>query len=278
MKSLLYGHLSDMWINTGGEGGLPLGLSQKERKKLYPLKGGIIDERRSQLLLKKKLIANTKNIVLVAPSDTHNSIIKKAHSTAQIKTIYNGIDLKTFNISGVAKWKNSIPKILLFYTLSIYKNSTQILAAYESVNRPFELHVIGKNLINDKISNIKNHGYIVDRNKLAELFKTIDIACFSSKAETFGLLPAELAACGTKVFLNKSLPVFKEHSNIYGAVLFDNEIHLKELIEESLTDIDQTRIDGNLAAHRVDKYLDRNITISSYMELYTQILNEWNNE
>src|SRR5690606_18511676 len=100
--------------------------------------------------------------------------------------------------------KNKIPSILLFHSLSPYKNPLEILAAYASVDEPFELHVIGTGLSNSKITNIKNHGFISDRFELANLFKTIDIACFSSKAETFGLLPAELAACGAKVFLNKS--------------------------------------------------------------------------
>ena len=165
----------------------------------------------------------------------------------------------------------------MFNSRSPYKNSNEIVKTIEILEKPLELIVIGNEVYSNDISNIHNLGYITNRYDLANLFQSIDIACFSSNAETFGLLPAELAACGAKVFLNKSLPVFEEHATLYGAILFENSLHLKDLIDESLANINQTREEGARAAQLVTRNLNRKDTFKKYERLYSQLLNQWNN-
>src|SRR5690554_2330268 len=110
-------------------------------------------------------------------------------------------------------------KLILFHTKSVYKNSEIVVEALREMDAPIEVHVLGRSLSSPDIKNIQNHGYIRDREALADLFRNMDIGVISSYAETFGLLPAEMAACGVKVFLNDSLPVFHEHVNLYSATL-----------------------------------------------------------
>lgn len=261
----------DMWINTGGEGGLPAGLSDKERRKLYPLKGGIFDERRKQLKTKKSILSDSDNIHIVGPSNDHVNKIRLCHPDVKISRIYNGVDTRIFNAIPIAKkTMNQLPQILIFISNSPYKSTKMVLSLLKKITTPFELHVIG-NQLNDKcFEKVHNHGYISNRNIIADLFKKIDIGVFYSKAETFGLLPAELAACGGKIFLNKSLPVFYEHKEIYDATLFEGEDDLISLLGKSIANLEVTKQEGKKASTLIQVHFNRAESFNAYSQLYRE--------
>ncbi len=262
----------DEWIITGGEGYKLENRSQSLRDK-YPYFKGLIDSRERYLRLKKDILSNASNIHVVAPSETHRKNILKVHPSISIKVIRYGIDTNKFFIRNNDKKRNEISKIIIFNTKSYYKNSEMAIEAVREINVPVELHVIGLPLSKFDIKTIKNHGYIQDRKNLADLFRNMDIGVISSYAETFGLLPAEMAACGVKVFLNESLPVFHEHFELYSATLYRDKAHLVEMIHEAVKNPDKTRAEGRLAAEMVVKNLNRQQTLENYDLLYREILN-----
>ena len=253
----------DAWLLTGGEGAI---LPEPDHiKKAYPYQKGFIDARPFYLQLKKKLLQNSR-ITVIAPSLSHFAALKHIHPEAIVHSIYNGIDLKYF-YPDPERPTNSPPRILVFYTSSPYKDSETVMEAVTKVQTKIEIHTIGRT-INQPGFDIVQHGHITNREQLSNLFRSIDIAVFSSKAETFGLLPAELAACGAKVFLNASLPVFHEHKELYNAALYDGMDDLVLKLKTAITDRFETRRDGLASAEAVKLKLDRKKRVGEYEALY----------
>lgn len=260
----------DMWIMSGGEGFIIDGMTKRERLNCYPLRGPILDTREYYKALKYFILSkNQKNLVVVAPSEYHMNRLQEYLKGGNIKLIYSGIDIDLFNTQNVSK--EGLPKVLIFNSKSPYKNSKEVIRALRRIKSNYELHVIGAPLqmITDRQN---NHGIIKDRKKLARLFKQIDIAAFSSKEETFGLFPAELAACGAQVFLNQTLEVFKEHQSMYGAILFLDEENLCVKLKKAIDHINETRIQGRHSSELLSRKLSRQKSSEKYIRLYNSII------
>jgi glycosyltransferase involved in cell wall biosynthesis len=258
----------DMWLMTGGEGFIFLDMTKAQKLHAYPIRNPLFDTRGYFKTLKKNILTkNSERITLVSPSRYHHDRLNKYFERLPITVVPYGIDTTMF--SPAAELENETPKVLIFNSKSIYKNSIQVISAIEKINSAFMLYVLGEELILQKKNlAIKNLGYIAERREIAHIFKQIDIGIFSSKEETFGLLPAELAASGAKIFLNQDLRVFSEHANLYNASLFANEDELVESIKSALENISQIRIEGEISAAMVAKNLNRQNTIEKYNELY----------
>ena len=263
----------DMWICTGGEGGIPMGPADFNPRKLYPLKGGLIDERKRQLKKKLKLLASSCNLTIIAPSDTHLETIRQVHPSVRAERIYLGVNTTIFKPAATRTEEPAKPiSILIFNTTSVYKNTQFLISALEKLRAGFELHVIGKKLINPRLKNIINHGYISDRHQLARLFQRLDIGLFASRAETFGLLPAEFAACGGLVLLHACLPVFQAHHRLYKAILFDTEDQLQQLLEYYLNSPSEIKEAGAESARLIKEKFSRTDTFQHYQKLYTSLI------
>lgn len=265
----------DMWIMTGGEGFVFDGMTETERRRAYPMRNPIFDTRTYYQKLKKKLINEiATKIILVAPSKDHFANLISYFPKAHIKLVPYGISIDLFNPFNIIK--TNIPTVVIFNSRSIYKRSKQIIQAIKQTRSDFQLHVIGMKL---KVENrvVINHGWIRDRNSLAELFQKIDIGAFASNHETFGLLPTELAACGGHVFLNRDLDVFHEHVGLYGAELFNDPYHLAKKIDLAVKNIDQTRSLGMKSAEKIEEKFDRSKTVIFYEELYSKVLAHYKN-
>jgi glycosyltransferase involved in cell wall biosynthesis len=267
--------LHDMWCMTGGEGFVFEGMSAKQRLNAYPMRNPIFDNRTYLKKLKRKLITeNSDSIFLVAPSVHHQVRVSKYLISQVANLIYYGIDLNFF--SSIDRKPSIIPSVLIFNSKSIYKNSMKVIDAILNTASNFQLHVIGEKLeLRDKRITVSNHGFIKSREEIAELFEKIDIAAFWSNEETFGLLPAELAASGVLVFLNKSLSVFREHVTLYGAVLYEDEVDLTTEIDNAVNQIETTREKGKLSADAIKKNFNRTDTVKKYEQLYKKVEDQW---
>lgn len=265
--------LHDMWLMTGGEGSVFEGMTEKQRQNSYPFKNPVIDTRKYYKKLKADLLVRCKkNLTLVAPSLDHKNRIAQQFPSAKVEFILNGIDTHRFNTTG--RTRSKIPAVIIFNSTSFIKNTPEVIRALVQTTSLFQLHVIGSPLQDERLTNVPiNHGYVQDRDSLARLFKQMDIGVFSSRAETFGLLPAEVAACGSLVFLNGSLAVFHEHRDRYGAVLFDDETDLALKIDEAIANIENTREKGLASAKAIENHLNLSITLTQYERLYQKMKN-----
>ena len=260
----------DMWLMTGGEGFIFDGMTREDRMNSYPLRRPLIDTRKYNLNTKKKLLNNNLDkMVLVSPSTYHEKRLRNAYPLIPIQMIHYGIDLTVFYPRD--ERNDSIAQVLIFSSKSIYKRSEEVVRSLSNVRKMFHLHVIGTPI--PKIAKHQtNHDFIIGRKELAELFRRMDVGIFSSNEETFGLLPAEVAACGTKVLLNSALNVFHEHKELYNAELFEDENDLTHKVSESIDHLESTRQWGDRSAELIKINLSRKKTFERYSSLYQQLL------
>jgi glycosyltransferase involved in cell wall biosynthesis len=245
----------DMWLLTGGEGFVFDGMTHKERLNSYPLRNPLFDRRKHYIGVKKILLEQKiRDIRIIAPSVYHEERLQKCYPKLSVNMVSYGIDMNTFYPSGESK--SDLANILVFSSQSIYKRSAEVIRSIRKVGQPFHLHVIG-DPIEEIAEKQTNHGFIQDRKEIAELFQKIDIAAFASNEETFGLLPAEVAACGAKIFLNDSLKVFHEHEQLYEAKLFSSEADLSIKISTAINNLQTTREEGLRSAEFLRKRFDR---------------------
>lgn len=262
----------DMWLVTGGEGFVYDNVPDHLRKSSYPLrKGSLFDSRKRELRIKKQFCNNNKcNILFIAPSKSHLKTLKRTHPRIKGQLIYNAVNLSLFRAN--RKEKGIPKKLLIFNTSNPYKNSQEVIDAIEKTSKNFHLHVLGNEVEGLTRNGIKitNHGQVSNRRKLSELFSSIDIAAFSSKAETFGLLPLELGVCGSIVLLNSSISVFHEHKDLYGALLYKDSTDLAKKIDSLICSNYEVEISDKLIAQLGLNRL-RNEYDQAYSRLYHQL-------
>ncbi|MCK5823181.1 MAG: glycosyltransferase [Bacteroidales bacterium] len=273
--------LHDMWSMTGGEAytfddnGFKFGRAKTPYNNIYPLNNPIID-RRKYFLEKKKEIYNkiAKRICFVAPSKYVLKEFREAYVHSQklnSTMIYNGIDTQKFFNKNNRKW--NFPRILFFYSKSPFKNPELFLDILKKISVKSEIIVFGKNLQKNLYTNnqikITNKGFITNRDDMREMYNSCDILVFSSKQETFGLIPAEAAACGVYV-LASDIPALQEQSELYPINLFSNNSSEELLIklENACLNLHDSRNIGNIASKTIKSKLDRKKTVKKYYDLY----------
>jgi glycosyltransferase involved in cell wall biosynthesis len=268
--------LHDVWAITGGEGTIFDGMTRKERLSSYPLKNPILDTRKYFQNIKRSIINNNLSISLITPSEDHAYRVRHHfENNIDVSCIRYGIEQTYFNAAN--RRESGSSNVLILNSANKFKSSKEILDVLKTIQHEFTLHVIGAECISsDDNLNIINYGFIQDREDLGRLFSGIDIGIFFSKGETFGLLPAELAASGSLVLLNKSLPVFQEHVELYGALLYENEKDLAAQIDHALSNIEETRRKGRFSAVAIEKNLNRTETVKKYKQLYKKAKAQWN--
>ena len=234
--------------------------------------GNLIDRRKAVKAKKKATLTYLRDhITLVTPSKTHLRKVRSYFGHEDIEYINCGINIDLFHNNNC--FKSGAAQVLIYSTTSIYKDSNRVNRALEQCESTFDLHVLGQPIkMNSASINVHNHGQITERKKLAELFNTIDIAVFASRSETFGLLPAEAAACGVLVYLNEDLPVFQEHQALYGAVLYKTDKALIDMLNHAVSNIEETRRLGSESSELVKANMDRATTCTAYEDLYKRVL------
>lgn len=267
----------DMWPITGGEAGILPKISDREALKLYPLNGPYIDIREKEKNTKINIF-NSQAIHIVAPSNDHLKKIRKftRKTETSVYRIYNGIDLSQFTPKTKLYSKQSKASIFIHNTDNPFKNSKQVTSILSQITFECEVHVVGMPLrLENKNLSIIYLGEKLEKKELIKALQQAKFSIFSSNAETFGLLPCEAAACGSIVFLNKSLPVFIEHEKLYGALLYSDETSVIKKLESLVKDPETCAT----LQHNTQKMLDSNLSkskmLKEYSELYKNVLKEW---
>ncbi|AFM03669.1 glycosyltransferase [Bernardetia litoralis DSM 6794] len=302
--------LHDMWAMTGGEAytfeneNFKKGIGKTPYGKFHPLLNPIIDRRQKYLEQKKRIYSiinelkgtEKHNFVFVPVSNWlkeclensyiyPNKIEEKESANISIQTIQNGIDTTIFKNLNQRNW--NIKRILFFNSDNPYKGASifenllpqlnQLINQDKTIN--FELFVVGKEIPKGTInsdSKIKiNHlKPIYDRNKMNELYNSVDILIFPSRAENFSLLVLEAMATGVFIIGSMAGGIKEQLANERG-ILFENE-NQKDLLEKiNLVlnmDLKELREKGKTASLFVNENWNVEKMRVKYIELYQKIL------
>ncbi len=291
------------------------GIGKTPYAKFHPLLNPIIDRRQKYLEQKRRIYfainaleENEKhNFVFVPVSnwlkecleDSYAYVDKKylaskivnKTNNVSIQTIQNGIDTTIFKNLNQRNWNTK--RILFFNSDNPYKGAALFENLLPQLNQQlnqlinqnketnFELFVVGKELsktVLDSISTIRitHLKPIYDRNKMNELYNSVDILVFPSRAENFSLLVLEAMTAGVLIIGSTAGGIKEQLANQRG-ILFENE-NQKDLLEKiNLVlniSLEEIREKGKNASFFVNQNWNVEKMRAKYVELYKKILND----
>lgn len=301
--------LHDMWAMTGGEAytfdneNFKKGIGKTPYKAFHPLLNPIIDRRQSYLEQKKQIYAiinelegkEKHNFVFVPVSNWLKECLENAYvypnkkekevNNISIQTIQNGIDTTIFKNLNQRNWNTK--RILFFNSDNPYKGAALFETLLPQLNQDktthFELFVVGKELSktvldffssNSKIK-ITHLKPIYDREKMNELYNSVDILVFPSRAENFSLLVLEAMAAGVFI-IGSSAGGIKEQLAEQRGVLFENgnQNDLLEKLNLVLNmPLEELREKGKTASLFVKENWNVEKMRTKYIKLYYKTLN-----
>jgi glycosyltransferase involved in cell wall biosynthesis len=171
-----------------------------------------IDQSRNMWKKKKKLFSTGWSPLIISPSKwLANEIEKSFLKNHKIKVINNGININTFKPrdNSIIRKKINIPlnkKIILFVAADLgdkrkgAKYFFEALSYFKKEN--YMVVTIGKKYkeqFNDIDIEIKQLGYIYERNKLSEIYSMADLFCITSLDDNFPTTVLESLSSGTPV-------------------------------------------------------------------------------
>jgi glycosyltransferase involved in cell wall biosynthesis len=169
---------------------------------------------------------HSADMVIAASENTRRDILEYSNiEESRVKTIYYGVDHKTFRARDKPLARNSLglpagkPIILSVGSEEPRKNTATLIVAFDNVLRSMPetilLRVGERSKTIDKlIRNLGLREHIVyvkaDSHEVAKYYNAADLLCFPSYYEGFGLPPLEAMASGCPVVTSNvaSLPEF----------------------------------------------------------------------
>ena len=302
--------LHDMWAITGGEAhtfdseNYKKGIGKTPYGAFHPLLNPIIDRRQSYLEQKKHIYSTINQL---KGSEKHNFVFvpvsnwlatcleqsfvypkqiesKESKNTISIQTIQNGIDTTVFKNLNRRNWNTK--RILFFNSDNPYKGAALFENIIPQLNQTtdFELIIVGKELSKNTLNSIPTTKVthlkpIYDREKMNELYNSVDILVFPSRAENFSLLILEAMATGIFVLgstaggIKEQLAANKDEKT--RGLLFENE-NQKDLLDKMdlvlNMPLKELREKGNTASLFVKENWNVEKMRAKYVELYKKIL------
>jgi len=277
-KKIVY-TLHEMWAFTGGEAytfedeNYKIGVGKTPYGKYYPPKSTFIDNRQYYLERKKVIYEQiADNITFVPNSYWLENCIRESYvknSRMKIKTIRNCIDTKLFYNKEERTWQK--PRLLIFNSNDPFKGMELFGEVLPNLTPNFDIYVVGDHLESD--SKMVHVPMIDDRKELANLYNSVDILVFPSKAEAFGLIPCEAKACGVCV-IGSDIGGINEQLHDGTGVLFSlkDKNELAEKINYYTANLDEAREIGRKGEESVQRDYDVVSMYDAYSQLYQDIL------
>ncbi|WP_291726248.1 glycosyltransferase [Bernardetia sp.] len=294
--------LHDMWSITGGEAhtfdneGFKKGIGKTPYKAFHPLLNPVIDRRQKYLEKKKEIYSQINSLkgkqknsfVFVPVSNWLKECLENAYvypnteHNISIQTIQNGVDTTVFRNLNQRDWQTK--RVLFFNSDNPYKGAelfeTLIPRLTQERDINFELFVVGKPLSKNILASSKNKithlKPIYDRQKMNELYNSVDILIFPSRAENFSLLVLEAMAAGVFI-LGSTAGGIKEQLADDRGILFENG-NQNDLLEKiSLVlemPLKQIREKGKTASLFVNQNWNVEMMREKYLKLYQKTLND----
>ncbi|MFC2106169.1 glycosyltransferase [Candidatus Bipolaricaulota bacterium] len=242
----------------------------------------------SAFMWKRKKAAFTQqwNPTIVCPSKWLADQVRESYlRKSRIEIIPNGIDTDTFTPKekATARKRLGLPlkkKIVLFVAADLADERKGARYFFESLQHikgdDWMVLTLGKRVnLSGKLPervDVKQLGYISNRDSLAEMYSVADVLCVSSLDEVFGLVVTESMACGTPVVGFRVGGILEQITDDCGALVEPRDVKgLGEAITKLLQDDDLREKmsvncrDRAVAEYSISKFRDR------YVSLYHEI-------
>lgn len=285
--------LHDMWAITGNASHTLGNENWKNLKagpgewKIFPWIGINLG---SWLLKNKKLIYSKSRIRIITPSTWLYNIALESPALfgKKIDLVPHGIDLKLFKpIDKIkARIALNIPsniKVIAYSAEKLKNNPFKggkelidiILRLEKSVNNKILFLEAGEGKIFDgnqlKNIEIKNLGYISDRDKLIQFYSAADLFIYPTKADSFGLVLLESIACGTPCIsfeVGGCTDIIKNDVSGYLVPKFNTSLFVSRVIDLLK---DEKKLEALSISSR--KYAEENFSIEIMAQKYYKIFN-----
>jgi len=225
------------------------------------------------------------NPVIVCPSHWLAERVKESYlKEFQINVIPNGLDVEVFKPKNksILRKKYEIPmekKIILCAAADLRDKRKGIQYFLESLkyikSKNCMVLMMGKMINDDKIKNmnieIKQMGYIKDKNAISDIYNLADIFCISSLDEVFGLTVTESMACGIPVVGFKVGGIPEQVIEGCGIVVKPKDTESLGDAMEKLLNNDGMRIKFS---ENCRKHVMQNYTIKRLVDNHIKIYNE----
>lgn len=228
----------------------------------------------------RRAFAGFDRLTIVGPSEW---ICRQADQSAVLsgktfKTIYNGIDTKTFSpaCSNSIRQKCSISgeeKLILFVTATFdeTKGADRFLELANSfAGMPYRFVVAGVAAPADAPENVRFLGRIDSRSELTALYAAADAAVICSRLDNYPTVCLESAACGTPVVGFDVGGVAEAIGNGMGRVVPDGDIGAMHTALEAVCAVPKS--DWQRKASPLSRSLSDEHMCRSYLALYEEIL------
>lgn len=272
--------LHDCWALTGGcpnYGMIGCDKWMEECSKC-PQCPGYLDLSRFMHKLKKKWFISIKQMTLIANSQwtaqqVRNSFLK----SAELKVIYNGIDLSIFKPTpnGFRKRYDVGNQYVILGVAFDWGQRKGLDVFTELANRlnkdNYQIVLVGTDDAVDKqlpkgiISIHRTH----DQRELAEIYTAADVFVNPTREETLGMVNIEANACGTPVvtFNTGGSPECIDSTS--GSVVEKDDI---DALEKEIIRICETKPYSSEACVKRAKAFDKNDRFKEYIDLYEELV------
>jgi len=224
---------------------------------------------------------------IVTPSQWLADRVRESYlSKYRTEVIPNGIDTETFSPRDriASRKRLGIPlekRVILFVAADLNDERKGARYFFESLRyikaNNYMVLTLGKRMnLNGKLSgraDVKQLGYIADRDSLAEVYSAADVFCISSLDDNFPTTVLESMACGTPVVGFKVGGIPEQVTEDCGNLVSPKDARAlgiaitKLLLDEDLRDRMSTNCRARAVSHyTLEAFRDR------YIELYHEIV------
>ncbi len=269
----------DYWILTGrcafteGCEGWRGGCGSCPTQKNYPY--AYFDFSAAQFKVKRQLLAALgQQLHVVSPSEFVARAIKEGLPYLDVSVIPNWIDnefeaaLRYAPLSA-APISFTAEKIKVIVIANDLSDPTKV--DRELVNKLLEMprievHTIGQNSPFTG-SSVVNHGRIEQRKHMVETIASTDVALFTSKKDTFGLVMIETLACGVPVLAIESLAA-REVLAVLGFQPIENKGEIIRFLQDATLPNCYTGVTRTMLSENVLKNYCGNVAVMRYVSTY----------
>lgn len=275
----------DYWLITGrcafteGCEGWRKGCGSCPTQNNYP--PAILDMSSNQFQSKRKLLAKLESLIhVVAPTVFVAETLQIALPKLNIKVVPNWIDgdfetaAASINLSEEPMCLSTDKtKVLIIANDLSDSGKIDHTLVEELIQMPhIEIHTIGQKSPFSG-SNVINHGRVLNRSHLVELIASNQVALFTSKKDTFGLVMIEALACGIPVLALES-PASKEVLGAMGLSAISEISGIVQILQEQELPIHYEKMNRkSLHLATLEKFGKSN-SIKKYREIYQTAIGE----